>query len=68
MAMMWIMTEIFWGTGKSVIIYIGLCVFKGLIVMYDIGVYESALVKKSRYWPSGIYGDQINAHLKKEMG
>ena len=33
--------------------------------MYDIGVYESALVKKSRYWPSGIHGDQINANIEE---
>ena len=43
-----------------------LCVLKGLIGLYEIGVYGSAVVKNRRYWPPGIYGDQINYHFEKE--
>ena len=45
---MYMMTESFWGTVKSVITESGLCVFKGQIGMYEIGVYESAVTEKSR--------------------
>ena len=62
MALMWRMTKPLWVTGKAVIMDIVFYVLKGLIGMYDRGVYDSEVVKKRRYWPSGIYGDQINAH------
>ena len=62
MALIWRMTKSLWGTGKTVIRDSGLCVLKGLIGMYGRGVYVSTVVKKHRYWPSGIYGDKINAH------
>ena len=41
----------------------GFCVLKGLIDIYKIGVYGSALVNKSEYWPSVTYVDQINSHF-----
>ena len=65
LALMWRMTEPLRGTGKKLIIYSGLCVLKGLIGMYKIGVYGSIVVNKRRYWTSAIYGDQINAHFVK---
>ena len=43
----------------------GLCLLKLLVVMYDRGVYCGAVVNKRRYWLEGIYGDQINATLRK---
>ena len=65
MELMWIMTKPLWKTGNTVIMYIGFCVLKGVIGIYDKRVYGSAVVKERIYWPSGIYGNQINAHLKK---
>ena len=47
---------------------IGFCVFIGFISIYEIGVYGISLVKKCRYWPSGIYGYQINAHKNIKIG
>ena len=64
-SLVWRMTKPLWGSGKTVVMDIGLCMFKGLIGMYDIGLYGSAVTKKRRYWPSGIYRNQINAHFKK---
>ena len=43
----------------------GLCVLKGFIGMYNRGFYGSEVVKRCIYWPSVIYGDQINAHFEK---
>ena len=33
-----------------------LCV-EGVIFMFERYFYDSALVKKHKYWPTGIYGD-----------
>ena len=66
MALMWRMNKPLWRIGKTVIMGSGFCVLKWLIGMYDRGVYGSTVAKKYRYWPSGIYGDQINGHFEKK--
>ena len=44
-------------------------VLKWLIGMYEIVVYGRTVLKKRRYWLSGINGYQINAHFEKnEIG
>ena len=43
----------------------GFCV-KIVDFMFYRGVYVSALAKKHRYQPAGIYGDEINAHCKNK--
>ena len=68
MLLVWMMTKPLWVTGKTMIMDSGFFVLKGMIVMYYIGVYGSTVAKKRIYWPSGIYGNQINAHLKKGIG
>ena len=57
---MWIITKLLWGTGNKYITEIGLCVSKGLIVMYEID-YGITVAEKHIYWTPVIYGDQINA-------
>ena len=37
----------------------GFCVLQALIELKKKGVYASALVKKRRYWPKYVKGDQI---------
>ena len=49
------MTKQLLGTGQTVITDSGLCVLKGLIGMYERGVYGSPVVKKRGYWPPGMY-------------
>ena len=68
MKLMCRMSKSLWLTEKMVIIYSVLCVLKGLIGMYEMTVYGSAVVKKHGYWPSRIYRDQINNHKKKKRG
>ena len=47
----------------------GICVLKGIIEMHKNGVFASALIKKRRYWPKYICGDEIKEHFKdKEVG
>ena len=48
-SLVWRMTKPLWGTGKAVVLDSGFCVLKGLIGMYDIGLYGSAVTKKRRY-------------------
>ena len=47
----------------------GFCVLKGIIELLKKGVYASAVIKKRRYWPAGIKGDEIKQHMEgKEVG
>ena len=46
----------------------GFCVLKGFIGVYQIVVYDSVVVTKRRYCPSGMYGYKMNARFLKEMG
>ena len=51
------------------IIYSCFCVLGGFIGIYERVVYGSLVAKKCKYWPSGIYGDQINTRFEKnEIG
>ena len=46
-----------------VILDSGFCVLKGLIELWKIGVYASAVIKKRRYWPKYIPGDAIDEYM-----
>jgi Transposase IS4 len=52
-------TEQIWGSGKVVVIDSGFCVLKGLIELRKQGVFGAAIVKKRRYWPKYVNGDEI---------
>ena len=55
--------------GYVVILDSGFCVLKGIIELRKKGVFASALIKKRRYWPKFIRGDNIKAHFdNKEVG
>ena len=41
----------------------GFCVLKGIVELKKRGVYASALIKKRRYWPKYIKGDDIKSHF-----
>lgn len=57
------LTRAIWNTGKLVILDSGFCVLKALIELKKKGVYASALIKKRRFWPKGIDGDDIARHF-----
>ena len=47
----------------------GFCVTKGLVELWKKGLFGAALIKKCRYWPENIKGDEIDAHfVLKEVG
>ena len=49
--------------GMTVILDSGFCVLKGIIELKKRGVFASALIKKRKYWPKHIKGDDIKAHF-----
>ena len=62
-------TKTLWGTGKAMIMDRGLCVMEGLISIVEKGVFGSTLIKKRRYWPTGVPAEEILWHIQnKEFG
>ena len=56
-------------SGTKVICDSGFCVLKAVAKCKEVGVYVSALIKKRRYWPKHVKGDEIKAHFEdKEVG
>ena len=53
-----------WIIGKAVIMDSGFCVLKGIRETNKRGVYGSALIKKRRYWPTGVHGYSINNYFR----
>lgn len=51
------------GTGKVVVLDSGFCVLKGVIELKKRGVFAAALIKKRRYWPKYVPGEEIKAHF-----
>ena len=63
------LTKPLWGSSKVVILDSGFCVLQAIIELRKKGVFASALIKKRRYWPKHIRGDDIKAHFDdKEVG
>jgi Transposase IS4 len=63
------LTQPIWHTGKVVVLDSGFCVLQALIELRKRGVFGAALIKKRRYWPKFIRGDEIAAHfVNKEVG
>lgn len=57
------------GTGKVIVLDSGFCVLKGLTELRQKGIFAAALIKKRRYWPKYIEGDNNNMHFAgQEVG
>ena len=52
-----------YSTGKVVVLDSGFCVVKGIIELIKRGVFAAALIKKRRYWPRYVRGDEIREHF-----
>ena len=50
-------------TGKVVILDSGFCVLQAIIELKKKGVFASAMIKKRRYWPKNIAGEEIKQHM-----
>ena len=51
------------GTGKVVVLDSGFCMLKGVIELKKRGVFPAALIKKRRYWPKYVPGEDIKTHF-----
>ena len=51
------------GTGKVFALDSGVCVLQGLAELKKKGIFTHALIKKRRYWPKHILGEEIIAHF-----
>jgi hypothetical protein len=56
-------TRQIWSTGKVIILDSGFCVLKGIVELMKRGVFASALIKKRRYWPKDVPGEDIKREL-----
>mmetsp|Transcript_16336 Transcript_16336/g.24727 ORF Transcript_16336/g.24727 Transcript_16336/m.24727 type:complete len:228 (-) Transcript_16336:616-1299(-) len=56
-----ILTKGLHGSGKVVIMDSGFCVLKGIVELQKLGVFASALIKKGRYWPKYVKGEEVKA-------
>ena len=55
-----------YGSGKVVVLDSGFCVLEALIALKKVGVFSHAVIKKRRYWPKYVPGDEINAHMEEK--
>ena len=63
------LTKPIWASGKVVVLDSGFCVLQGLVELLKKGVYAHALIKKRRYWPKHVPGEQIIQHFNdKSIG
>ena len=52
------------GTGKVVTMDSGFCIRDGIRSQHHLGVFGQALIKKRKYWPNGVPGDQIDKYFE----
>ncbi len=63
------MTEPIHRTGTIVTGNSGFCMTAGVTALHAHGVFGQFLIKKRRYWPVKVPGDQIDVHMsRKELG
>jgi len=59
----------FFHMAKIVVLDSGFCVLRALVELRKRGVFAHALIKKRKYWPKYIKGDEIKAHFQgREVG
>ena len=57
------LTKPVWFTGKVFVLESGFCVLQALVELEKIGLFAVALIKKHRYWPKYVPGNEIIAHF-----
>jgi hypothetical protein len=62
-ALMLRMAEPLFGTGSVLMFDSGFCSINGMVQLAKRGVYSSCVIKKKKYWPKGIDGDEIESHM-----
>lgn len=63
------LTKPIWHKGNVLVLDSGFCVLKGITALKEKGVFAAATIKKRRYWPKFVKGDEIAEHFRtKEVG
>jgi hypothetical protein len=63
------LTKPFWYSGICLVLDSGFCVLKALVELRRVGIYAAAVIKKRRYWPKYILGQEIADHfIGKQVG
>ena len=63
------LTKSVWSSGKVFVLDSGFCVLQAIVELKKKGVFAAALIKKRRYWPKHVPGDEIIQHFaEKEVG
>ena len=58
------LSKLIWGSARIIILDSVFCVLKGIIELRKKGLYASALIKKCRFWPKYIRGEEIKTHFE----
>lgn len=61
------LTRNLWNSGKVVVLDSGFCVLQGIIELRRKGVFAASVIKKRRYWPKHIKGEDIKQHFEGEQ-
>ena len=61
------LTKSIHGTGNVVVMDSGFCVLKAIVTLKNNGVFSSALIKKRRYWPKYVKGNEAKEHFADEI-
>ena len=58
------LTKSLQGTGTIVVMDSGFCVVKAIVEMRKVGIFSHALIKKRKYWPRFIKGQEIKDYFQ----
>jgi Transposase IS4 len=61
------LTRPIWGAGRVLILDSGFCVLQALVELKKHGVFASAVIKKRRYWPKHINGEDIKEWFETKV-
>ena len=54
------MLQCYFATGRYVVLDSGFCVLKALIQLIKVVMFACAVIKKRRYWPAFVHGEEIS--------
>ena len=60
------LTKSVWSSGKVFLLDSGFCVLQAIVELKKKGLFAAALIKKRRYLPKHVPGDEIIQHLQKK--
>ena len=59
------MLTTYFTTGRYVVLDSGFCVLRALIELKKVGLFACAVIKKRRFWPAMVPGDEMTEHLSE---